>query len=214
VMEKGEGMNLLETFVDLVAAAVAQKLGKPNSFNTLQLVSRVPTQSCFSKRNQIAFAGPKSATKRDDKQRYELLNFDSSLFTFVTMKRKRGTGCLYQRSGIWWIKFHDHGKPCFESARTKDRGRAEWLLSTRLSQRIVAEDTDPIVKALARRSVRDALRREPSLRPDRCSACGAVCKPAAHHEDYGKPLDVTWLCSRCHAKADTDRRLRLVGKIA
>lgn len=36
------------------------------------------------------------------------------------------------------------------------------------------------------------LMREPCLR------CGAV-KVEAHHEDYARPLEVKWLCRRCHA---------------
>ncbi|MDK1020209.1 MAG: hypothetical protein QGD90_01045 [Candidatus Hydrogenedentes bacterium] len=32
-----------------------------------------------------------------------------------------------------------------------------------------------------------------------CSACGAP-KAQAHHKDYSQPLDVVWLCQRCHAK--------------
>jgi hypothetical protein len=35
-------------------------------------------------------------------------------------------------------------------------------------------------------------------RPDRCSSCGAECKPQGHHADYSKPLEVTWLCRACH----------------
>ena len=37
-------------------------------------------------------------------------------------------------------------------------------------------------------------------RPDHCSACGLVCKPEAHHKDYSKALEVTWLCKMCHGK--------------
>ena len=36
------------------------------------------------------------------------------------------------------------------------------------------------------------------IRPDECSKCLKKCKPHAHHEDYSKPYDVIWLCSRCH----------------
>lgn len=31
-----------------------------------------------------------------------------------------------------------------------------------------------------------------------CVECGAE-NAQAHHHDYSKPLDVTWLCARCHA---------------
>ena len=39
-----------------------------------------------------------------------------------------------------------------------------------------------------------------------CSRCGAI-KTHAHHEDYSKPLEVIWLCSRCH----TQRHKELSG---
>lgn len=32
-----------------------------------------------------------------------------------------------------------------------------------------------------------------------CNQCGGpASKSHAHHEDYSRPLDVTWVCSRCH----------------
>ena len=30
-----------------------------------------------------------------------------------------------------------------------------------------------------------------------CRSCGAL-PTQAHHNDYARPLDVRWLCSRCH----------------
>ena len=38
-------------------------------------------------------------------------------------------------------------------------------------------------------------------RPETCSVCG--CKPNrihGHHVNYYKPLDVVWVCSKCHAE--------------
>lgn len=43
-----------------------------------------------------------------------------------------------------------------------------------------------------------AIRYGDLVRPDRCSKCKKKCKPQGHHHDYDKPLDVTWLCPKCH----------------
>lgn len=34
--------------------------------------------------------------------------------------------------------------------------------------------------------------------PENCTGCSLPKKLQAHHPDYNKPLDVIWLCSRCH----------------
>lgn len=33
-----------------------------------------------------------------------------------------------------------------------------------------------------------------------CSGCSINIATDAHHEDYGKPLEVIWLCRSCHQK--------------
>ena len=38
------------------------------------------------------------------------------------------------------------------------------------------------------------------IRPESCSECGKVCTVDAHHRDYSKPEEVTWLCRACHKK--------------
>jgi len=38
-------------------------------------------------------------------------------------------------------------------------------------------------------------------KPDTCERCGKKPKRLeGHHEDYAKPLEVTWFCRSCHAK--------------
>lgn len=39
---------------------------------------------------------------------------------------------------------------------------------------------------------RGKLKREP------CEVCGATEQVQKHHDDYGKPLQVRWLCFTCH----------------
>lgn len=72
------------------------------------------------------------------------------------------------------------------------------------------------VKDLARVHVYYALITGRLKRPKRCSRCGknpgrkanGNPKVEAHHEDHGKPLDVTWLCVDCHEKITTPTRIR------
>ncbi len=53
-------------------------------------------------------------------------------------------------------------------------------------------------KAAAHRIVRNAIRRGEMQRLA-CQECGDP-KAQAHHADYSKPLDVKWLCHKCHKK--------------
>jgi hypothetical protein len=40
-----------------------------------------------------------------------------------------------------------------------------------------------------------------TVRPLQCASCKIPCRPNAHHLDYGKPLEVLWLCNSCHGDA-------------
>ena len=64
--------------------------------------------------------------------------------------------------------------------------------------------TDPTVKVKrrAREQVAYALRVGRLVRGACAVGVGCDGKIEAHHEDYDRPLDVTWLCTRHHAIAD------------
>lgn len=58
-------------------------------------------------------------------------------------------------------------------------------------------------KARARQAVTRALRTGKLLRQP-CQFCGES-KTQAHHHDYGKPLDVIWVCFKCHREKFHDQ---------
>lgn len=57
------------------------------------------------------------------------------------------------------------------------------------------------VKRLARLQVFDAVQSGELVRPDVCEVCDCPHEAMqAHHTDYGRPLDVMWVCPTCHAR--------------
>lgn len=51
----------------------------------------------------------------------------------------------------------------------------------------------------AHRLVRKEIK-EGRMKRDICAICGATENIQGHHKDYAKPLEVVWLCARCHAR--------------
>ena len=62
----------------------------------------------------------------------------------------------------------------------------------------------------ARRRLNLAVQSGALVRPETCERCGVAPGPASdgragiqgHHHDYSKPLDVEWICAKCH-RAET-----------
>lgn len=79
------------------------------------------------------------------------------------------------------------------------------------ADRIKAYKAEYSKKNLARRrahgAVYRALKSGDLIRPLACSVCHREDqKLDAHHEDIEKPLEIVWLCPKCHKKADKDLR--------
>lgn len=64
-------------------------------------------------------------------------------------------------------------------------------------------------KRRAQRALQRAVAAGKLARPDRCATCNGIGRRIeAHHEDYGLPLLVVWVCRRCHEQI---HRARLVA---
>lgn len=54
-------------------------------------------------------------------------------------------------------------------------------------------------KVNAQCQLRDHVKRGNIIKPNKCSLCSSEKWIEAHHADYSKPLEVVWVCKKCHA---------------
>jgi len=106
-----------------------------------------------------------------------------------------------------------HREDNIEKVRSYDRNRPNH--SERIQKNKERLDNDPIAKKKNneqrnewskqnrhKRNANQKLSRSVLkgivIRKFVCEKCPSDIKVEAHHEDYLKPLDVVWLCSKCH----------------
>ena len=76
--------------------------------------------------------------------------------------------------------------PNWKNGISKNHYHYKLIQKERYPERIQARDN---VKKAKEKGV---------LKPEPCMICGTDKDIQAHHPDYSKPLDVQWLCRRCH----------------
>lgn len=62
------------------------------------------------------------------------------------------------------------------------------------------------IKIRCREIAAYALRTRRIRKPEKCEKCGNPGRLVMHHEDYFKPLEVTWLCTHCHGVYENAKR--------
>jgi len=114
---------------------------------------------------------------------------------------------------------NSYGQPCKDCARRRDRlNQRKWRAEnpekskkyyTRFRkkhpewQREYNRKRRSSPERKAQGFVYDALRYGLLVKPQTCSECGEFRESRyihAHHTDYMKPLEVEWLCPKCHMK--------------
>lgn len=82
-------------------------------------------------------------------------------------------------------------------AYDKERTQRPDRKKKKLEYQLRSRERHPLRKR-ARDLVQIHIKSGRLVRPCKCSACLKKCTPEAHHEDYAKPLEVVWLCFKCH----------------
>jgi hypothetical protein len=90
---------------------------------------------------------------------------------------------------------------CSRCGKSNDRKRQRYCRSCHAAYQRQWRKTHPLTKAQRRkdntRSYANAYQRRGVLVVDPCWACGAP-NAEKHHPNYDQPLNVVWLCRKCH----------------
>jgi ribosomal protein S27AE len=115
------------------------------------------------------------------------------------------TTCVIERVGkhreanlekiLAYDKFRS-SKPHRVQAR-KDYAQTEEGKKAKRKGSKTYHDRYPLRKA-AHIVVGNAVRDKRLKKESECSVCSSTVKIEGHHDDYTKPLDVRWLCEKCH----------------
>jgi len=114
------------------------------------------------------------------------------------------------------IKEYDRNRPNKRERVQQNKDRMELLRTTSPEKwnKIQEQKRDWANKNKHKRKahnkVANALLKGELIRPTECGLCGMCGDIEAHHDNYDKPLDVIWLCVRCH----NDRHIALGTKVS
>lgn len=90
---------------------------------------------------------------------------------------------------------------CFSSYPEISRYRKHGELITKIPIRVNKENAKECLKRSANAKVQTELKAGRLIKQP-CEICGTVDYVEAHHKDYSKPLEITWLCVKHHDEAD------------
>ena len=156
------------------------------------------------------------AQKMGEKKRCSCCNQEQPIDMFY--RDRRMSGGLSSCCRSCYSKKHKEAMP---DPKKREKKRAYWkkyrqanLAVVRAKEREYAERNAERLKLTrkyyphlynpvkdgARNTVRRSIRSGLLTRPNACERCASKVNIQAHHEDYSKPLEVQWLCRKCHAK--------------
>ncbi len=133
-----------------------------------------------------------------------------------------GAECAREGMRASWRKYDEKNKHRRRASAAKhyDKISQQVIARTRAYQRTekgkaAQRATDARQRVLspekiaARQAVKIALA-SGRLKRQPCEVCGAT-KSQSHHDDYSKPIEVRWLCVKCHTAHHKRKSRRLRG---
>lgn len=156
-------------------------------------------KECMNERNRLYYAQNKEKIRQKHKEYYT-----------SDLEREKKRAAKYYRQNK--EKITAKHKIYRENNREQENERQKnWRLENR-------ERVNQIIKKCrqkqqynkkyrhAHQVVRDAIKLGIIQKPEHCSECNGKNRIQGHHEDYMKPLDVIWLCVKCHARLHRKKR--------
>ena len=120
----------------------------------------------------------------------------------------------YRKNNLEYCRNHDRIRSKTEARRktnrlSSKRERAEHPERVNARNKKY-KDKNPL-RVRAMNMLARALRRGVIRKSNFCECCYAFGKTEAHHDDYDKPIDVKWLCVKCHNKRHVEIRSEDIG---
>lgn len=115
---------------------------------------------------------------------------------------------LHRSENIDKVKEYDRNRPNKAERVIKDKERlkkdpiaykkmkvknSEWVKRNRHKRNAHLKLSRAVLKGIV-------------IRKFECEKCTSTIQVEAHHEDYEKPLEVIWLCSKCHHERHVELR--------
>jgi len=132
---------------------------------------------------------------------------------YATGKNKRCSDCKhtkhcteFYKSAHQWDGLDSRCKDCQRKRRKSPTGFANMAPAKMraLKQKWLTAHPDA---ALSGYRLRGQVRTGKVRRPSICANCGVSGYVEGHHENYSRPLDVTWLCRSCHKRRHHEMRV-------
>ena len=76
----------------------------------------------------------------------------------------------------------------------------EWREKNKTYYKEYRDNPENKLKQAMRMLVNRNIQKGLLTKPLNCEDCKLEIKSEGHHEDYNKPLEVKWLCKKCHEK--------------